>query len=180
MVIDPALAWVARGALAVLFASAAAHKLRDFGTFRLALADYELVPFWLSGAAARALIAAEVAVAVLLVAPRGGTAGLAAAAGLLGLYTAAMGVNLVRGRRDLDCGCFGPALQVGIGLPLLARNAVWIGVALAGLLPVAKRPLVAADAVTIGGAIAALALLHAAAGRLLALAPALRALGERT
>jgi hypothetical protein len=177
--IDPALAWLARGALAALVASAAAHKLRDFAAFRVALSDYELVPWWLSGLAARALVAAELGIAAALLAPIGRPWGLGAAAALLALYTSAIAVNLARGRRDLDCGCFGPALRVGIGLPLVARNALWFAVALAGLLPVAERPLVWVDAVTVAGAVAALLLLHGAASQLLAQAPRLRALGAR-
>jgi hypothetical protein len=169
MPLDPALAWLLRSALAVLLLGAAAHKLRDFAAFRVALLDYGLVPVWLSGAAARLAIAAELAVGACLLSPWARPSGLAAAAGLLALYTLAIAVNLVRGRRDLDCGCFGPGLRVGIGLPLVARNGLWIAIALAGLiLPPGARALGALDALGVAGALASLALLHQAAGHLLA------------
>lgn len=176
--IDPAVSALLRGALALVLAGAAAHKLRDLHAFRVALGDYQLVPWALTGLVAPALVAAEIATAALLVSPLARPAGFAAAAGLLSLYSAAIAVNLVRGRRDLDCGCFGPALRVRLGGGLLARNGVLIAAALAGLAPPAPRALGALDLATIAGALAFLAFAHAAATRLLAAAPPSGALVE--
>lgn len=169
--IDPALHAVLRGGLALLFAGAAAHKLRDLHAFRVALGDYQLVPWVLTGLAAPGLAAAEAAAAALLLSPAARPWGFAAAAALLALYGAAIALNLLRGRRDIDCGCFGPALHVGLGGGLLARNAGLLLVAGAGFLPVAARPLGALDGATIAGALAFAAFAHAAATRLLASPP---------
>ena len=173
--IDPVVAVVLRGALALLFVSAALHKLRDLQAFRVALGDYELVPWPLTGLVAPALVAAELGVAALLLTPWAQPWGFAAAALLLALYTAAVGVNLLRGRRAIDCGCFGPALRLELGGGLVARNALLIAGALAGLLPSAPRALTALDGLPIVAAIGFLSAAYAAASQLLANAPALRA-----
>jgi hypothetical protein len=179
-VIDPAAHAVLRGGLALLFAGAAAHKLRDLHAFRVALGDYRLVPWPLTGLVAPALVAAELAAAALLLSPAARPLGFAAALALLALYTGAIALNLARGRRDVDCGCFGPAVHVALGPGLLARNGLLLAGAAAGLAPVAPRALGALDAVTIAGALAFLACVHAATSRLLAQAPALRALRSGT
>ena len=73
---------------------------------------------------------------------------------LLALYTAAVAINLARGRRDIDCGCAGAAARVPLGGAVLARNAALILAALA----VCARP--AALALALGtwrSALAALA-----------------------
>lgn len=173
--IDPALHAVLRGGLALLFAAAAAHKLRDLPAFRVALGDYQLVPWALTGLVAPGLAAAETAAAALLLSPAARPWGFAAAAALLALYSAAIAVNLVRGRRDIDCGCFGPALHVGLGGGLLTRNAALLAAAGAGFLPVAPRPLGALDGATIAGALAFASFAYTAATRLLAAVTAERA-----
>src|SRR5690606_31828580 len=135
-VIDPALHAVLRGTLAAVLLGAALHKLRDLHAFRVALGDYRLVPWPLTGLVAPLLVAAEVAVGAALLSPWARPTGFAAAAGLVGLYSAAIAVNLLRGRRDIDCGCFGPALRVALGAGLLVRNALLLAAAAAGMLPV--------------------------------------------
>lgn len=169
--IDPAVHAVLRAGLALVLAGAAAHKLRDLHAFRVALGDYQVVPWALTGLVAPALVAAELACAALLLSPAARPWGFAGAGALLALYSAAIAWNLLRGRRDLDCGCFGPGLRVGLGGGLLARNAALLAAAGAGLAPVTPRTLEALDAATIGAALAFLAFASAAATRLLAAAP---------
>lgn len=178
--LDPAASLVLRGGLALLFAAAAWHKLRDPEAFREAVAAYELVPGALVASFARVLPLAEAATALVLLAPGGGPAGGIAAVLLLLVYGAAIAVNLVRGRRDLDCGCLGPAARRPIGGALLVRNALLAGAALACTRPVAPRSLVWLDGATIALGVAALALLYVAAERLLANAPGLAALRAET
>ncbi|MBY0278230.1 methylamine utilization protein MauE, partial [Candidatus Binatia bacterium] len=147
---DPVLAVVVRGALALLFAVAALHKLRSRDAFGATLDAYAVLPHALSAPLARAVPVVEIAAAVLLVTPRAAAAGGALAAMLLAIYALAMGVNLLRGRRDLDCGCMGPGARSPIGPGLIVRNALLIAVALvAGLAPVAARPLVWLDVATV-------------------------------
>jgi len=175
--VDPVVVVILRAALALLFVAAAAHKLRDRDGFRASLEAYRLLPAGALAPAARALPLVELATAALLVTPRAGRAGALAAASLLLLYALAMGVNLARGRRDLDCGCTGPGARGGkIGGALLARNALLVAAALATLLPAAPRALVWVDLVTVPLALLALATLYAAAERLVALAPVVGAL----
>lgn len=161
---DTAVQLTARLALAGMFAGAAWHKMRDIGAFAATLRNYRCLPAALVPAAAVSLAACEGAGAVaLLAAP---TAGAAMAMALLVLYSAAIGINLARGRRDIDCGCRGPAQRQPIGEWLLARNAALATAAGLLVLPERLRPLTLLDLFTIGAALAALALLWAAAHRL--------------
>jgi hypothetical protein len=41
---------------------------------------------------------------------------------LLILFAAAMAINIGRGRRNIDCGCFQSALRQNLSLTLVARN----------------------------------------------------------
>jgi hypothetical protein len=174
--VDPVIQATLRLGLAALFASAARHKWRDLAAFRAALARYALLPERAVGPAALGLAACEVALALALLAPAGARAAGAAAAALLALYSAAIAVNLARGRRDIDCGCAGPGHRRALGGGLIARNALLaLGAALCAL-PVAPRPLVWLDAWTLVAASAALGLLYAALDAALANAPRLRAL----
>jgi hypothetical protein len=164
--LDPALSALLRACLALLFAVAAAHKLRSPRAFAARLAGYRLLP----GAAALpvglALAAAELAVAAALCLPALSRAGAIAAALLLWLYAGAIAVNLARGRREIDCGC-GMA-ERPLGADLLLRNAVLSALALLAALPVAPRALGALDLWTVACASAAAALLFAAADGLAA------------
>lgn len=162
--LDPAVHLALRVALALLFASAALHKLRDFGEFRRALAGYDLLPARWIAAASALLVAAETAVAAgLTVVTPAEIAPVAASAGaiLLGIYAAAIGVNLHRGRRAIDCGCGGAAGRQTLRGGLVVRNAVAAAVALSLVLPVSERKFVWLDAVTIVCGAACLALLWA-------------------
>jgi hypothetical protein len=174
---DPALALSLRAALALVLGAAAWHKLRDLRAFHAAVSGYALLPAGLVAPAAAALVSAEVTIAAALLAPgsldAAGRAGAVATAALLTLYTGAIGVNLARGRRDVDCGCAGPGLRQPLHAGLVARNALLVVAALAAAAPVAPRQLGALDAVAIAGAALTLFALHAAAQRLLALHPAL-------
>jgi len=174
---DPAFSLAVRGALAVLFLAAAVHKARDFAGFRAVLADYRLVPGWAVGCAAALVVALECGVAIALpLTPQGPWP----AAGLLGLYTGAIAINLVRGRRDIDCGCAGRTARQALSGWLIVRNVVLGAAALATLAPSPPRPLVWLDACTIGGAITALAAAYATLEQVLAAAPRLALLRGST
>jgi hypothetical protein len=170
---DPVIAATLRGTLALLLATAAAHKVAAPGRFRRVLAEYRLVPVTVVPAVALAVVAAEVTVAAALLAT-GGPLGPLGAAALLLVYGGAIGANLLRGRRDIDCGC-GRYGRDGTRLSgfLVLRNAALAAAALALLAPVRPRGLVWVDAVSVVGGTLALAALWAAADRLLTSAPAL-------
>ncbi len=157
--IDPAVGALLAGAFALLFASAALHKLLDPGRFAAAFRAYEAVPpalaplSWLLP-----LLELAIAVALLAAGSRNGAA--AAGAALLLAYAAAIAVNLGRGRRDLDCGCGGPRERRPIGAWMVWRNLALAAMLAALLLPWSPRALAAADALTIGAGTAVAALLY--------------------
>lgn len=158
--LDPALLGAARASLALLFAVAAAHKLRDPRGFAAHVAAYALLPAWAAAPSARALAAAELALCVALAWPGTARAAAVVAAGLLAVYAGAIAVNLRRGRRALDCGCgLSPR---PLGRDLLLRNALLVAVALAAALPASPRVLGWVDAWTIACATAVAAALFAA------------------
>lgn len=173
MTLDPALRTALHAGLALLLLDAAVHKLRDLRGFREALAGYRIVPAPGVMPAALGLAAAELALVPALLAPGLGAAPALCAAALLVLYAAAIGVNLARGRRDIDCGCSSRALRGSLHGGLVARNLGLAGLALVAALPAGARTLHWVDGVTIAGAVAAGALLYAAADRALANAPRL-------
>jgi hypothetical protein len=157
--IDPAVGALLAGAFALLFASAAFHKLLDLGRFVAAFRAYEVVPQALSGVALLVPLI-ELAIGAALLAARSRPAAAVAGATLLLAYAVAIGINLGRGRRDLDCGCGGPRERRPIGAWMVWRNVALAALLAALLLPWAPRPLGAADALTIGAGTAVAALLY--------------------
>ncbi len=173
---DPAIHVALRLSLALLLLGAFRHKVRDVAGFRAAVADYRILPAWATTAGAALLLVGELGIGIALLVPGlGGSAALAAAA-LLTLYSVAIGVNLLRGRRDIDCGCSGPGARRSLGEGLLVRNAVLVGWAALCAVPTSGRPLVWLDALTVTGGGVALTLLYAAVDAALANAPWLREL----
>lgn len=139
-----AIAW----ALAGVFALGVAHKLGAPSAFLLTLRQYRVLPGWAQLAAATLVIFSELAVtAGLVLRPSAAYVGWATLA-LLGLYTVAIAFNLARGRRDIDCGCSGPALRQTLSGSLLWRNGVLMLLALCLTAPLsASRSLHWLDAV---------------------------------
>jgi hypothetical protein len=164
---DPVVSLALRALLALLLGGAALAKLRDPRGFAAAVAGYRLLPAALATPAAAAFVAAELLLAAALWTPLRTEAALGAAA-LLALYALAIAVNLVRGRRDIDCGCGGPLGRQALSEGLVLRNLAWAAAALACALPDAPRALAWLDLVTLAAAVAAGAALNQAAGALLA------------
>lgn len=71
----------------------------------------------------------EVFTAIALLIPEARPLGAMLAIILFGLYFTAMAVQLIQGKRDLDCGCAGPLGSSTISPALLLRNAVLIVIA---------------------------------------------------
>ena len=179
---DPALHLALRAALAAMMASAAFHKASDLARFREVFAGYRVLPRRVALATAGAVPLVEGLLAVGVALPVSRLLAATAAAGiaaLMLLYAAALGANVVRGRRDMDCGCTGPANRVPVGLPLVLRNVLLAAAALLLVPPPAPRELGAVDALTVACATLVLACTWNAAHRLLASAPAASRLRER-
>ncbi|HVW70526.1 MAG TPA: MauE/DoxX family redox-associated membrane protein [Steroidobacteraceae bacterium] len=116
------IALAIRVLVALIFLTAALGKLRHRAVLRGVVANYRLLPELAVPAFAFALSPVEVAVAAgLLFAPVGWPEVLAAV--LLTAFAMAMGINIARGRRHIDCGCFQSALKQTLSWVLVARNA---------------------------------------------------------
>jgi uncharacterized membrane protein YphA (DoxX/SURF4 family) len=167
--LDPVWVWIARLALALLFAAAGLSKLWHAAEFRAAISAYALLPAPAIGPAAILLAVAEIAAAVLLLWPAGVIAGAVLLWILLLLFSAAIGINLWRGRTDIDCGCwmFGArqeTSQGSIGPATLVRNAVLALILVVAVLPATSRALSVLDWSTVPmGAVATLGLFAMAA-----------------
>ena len=177
--IDPVVTLVARVGLVLLFTSAALHKLRDRAAFTGVLAAYRVLPAALVPAAAAAVAAAELLVAAALAAGEG-ILGPVGAVVLFAIYSFAIGINLVRGRRMIDCGCGTLGSRQPISEWLLARNVLLAGAACVLVpAPVAARQLSWVDGVSVAGAVAVAALVWTAAHGLAAAAARVRAASAR-
>lgn len=174
--IDPVISTTLRVVLAVIFLVAAGHKLSDLPGFRATLDEYRLLPRRLHAPAAVTFPVVELVVALALLTD--GTASIAALMSLvlLCLYTLAIGVNLLRGRRDIDCGCSGPAMKQTLSEWLLVRNGVLLVVAMLCVVPATARPFVWLDFLTTAFAVLTFLLLYTAGNFLIANGPRLKAL----
>jgi hypothetical protein len=168
MILDPAIGLLTVAAIALLFASASVHKLRDLRRFDEIFTAYGLLTPVARWHFSWAIPLLELAVAVGL--PFDACRPYAAGVGivLLSVYAAAITINLRRGRRDLACGCGGPDERRPIAPWMVWRNVV-IALALAGTLaPWTARPFDFTDAVTIAFGLLALALIYLCIDQLMA------------
>lgn len=160
-VTDPTFALTVRWALALVFLSAVAHKLKAAAAFRTTLANYRLLPERLLTPTAYSIIVLElVAVAALLSNSRLGSG---MASGLLMIYTLAIVINLARGRLDIDCGCSGAAIRQTLSAWLVVRNAGLLAAALVTVPAANPRPLHPLDWFTALAAVATFILIYSAA-----------------
>ena len=160
--LDPAVSAIVAFGVALLFGAAALHKLADWRRFGLALEGFRLAPAWLVPALAPLLVALECATAMLLPFSATRRTGALLAATLLACYALAIGINLLRGRTSIDCGCLGAGQRHRIGGWMVIRNLCLCAAALAAALPTTVRGLTSLDVVTIVSAVLALGALYAA------------------
>ncbi len=115
------IALAIRVLVALIFLTAAVGKFRHRPVFQGVVANYRLLPESAVPAFALLLPPVEAAVAAaLLFTPSSWPA--VSAAALLILFSAAMAINIRRGRRHIDCGCFQSALKQTLSWILVARN----------------------------------------------------------
>ena len=161
--IDPAVADVIALALAALFGRAALDKFTSALHFREVVDAYQLLPRSLVAPTALGLPLIESLITVALAAGCLNTAvrpiaGVFAAI-MLGAYGASISVNLLRGLKNLDCGCSPAGEPRLIGAWMVARNAVLASFALACALPGFPRELGWWDApLLLGGLVSCIAL----------------------
>jgi Methylamine utilisation protein MauE len=160
MSIDPAIGLLLVCVIALLFGSAALHKVRDLKVFAGIFAAYGV-----AGPVSRWRLSWVVPVLELVTA-----AGLLAdatrlyaallGAALLVSYALAIGINLRRGRRDLACGCGGPDERRPIAPWMVWRNVLLALAVLGTLAPWSGRPLGVTDGVTVVFGVLTLALIY--------------------
>jgi hypothetical protein len=177
---DPIMTLSAAVALAAVFAVAAVAKLRDLPIFAAVVQNFRILPEFLDRPFAYVLPAGELAIAVglLIEASRGWAA--AGALGLLAAFTMAIAVNLARGRREIDCGCFGTSHRQTLSGWLIGRNSALALLAVLCLGPAGARPIHWLDLLAGFGGGATLAFLYFAADRLLAIAQPEREAHQRS
>ena len=160
LTLDPAVNLVAALILSYVFVMAGLHKCRAPAEFATTLANYKILPESLARQGVYLAPVAEIMTGVALLIPA--TARLAAfsAGALLCVYIAAIGINLLRGRRNIDCGCGGPAQKQTISEWMIARNGLLLGLAFIAGSQTLPRPLLWLDWLTIIPAVAMGCLLY--------------------
>jgi uncharacterized membrane protein YphA (DoxX/SURF4 family) len=170
---------VARLTTAVIFAMAAFHVMREWAVFGGIVEQYRIVPRPLARVLAHILPPLELAAATALLLPPIGRAGAMLGLVLMAMFTAAIVVNLARGRVSIDCGCGGASGQK-LSMGLVLRNlAVAAGLALALEAPL-EGVVDGVTAVGVVGASLALIALYFAANQLMTNSQMFNALSSRS
>ena len=169
--LDPLILTTISIGFGLLFLLAAVHKFSTAQQFRVILEEYQVIPQVFAGPITRIVPLLEVLLSIgWLTAYRPELVAISSAA-LLTMYTSAIGLNLLRGRIHIGCGCGVGGSSDGdqqLSSGLILRNAILIAIALIAAMPVAARPFAVLDYVTIGTTLLASALLYAGANQLLA------------
>lgn len=158
--------------LGLMFLTAAYRKFAEGPEFRATLYDYQVLPAALVPLATRFIPVVELLLGgSWLVYYYQQTLTAVGSALLLGIYALAIGINLIRGRLHIDCGCgFGGKSENAqfISAGLVARNLILMSLALAALLPTTTRHLGVGDYVTLAAVLLVATLLFAATNQLIA------------
>jgi hypothetical protein len=166
MSLDPVIGILLRSGFAILFASAALHKWRDLRQFEAVFTAYALLPavprlrlHWLVPALESLIALGLVAGATYVYASIAGVA-------LLLSYAGAMALNLLRGRRDIACGCGGPDERRTLSAWMVWRNLLLALALSCAPLPWSRRVLLPTDWITIGFGVTAAVVIYLCADRL--------------
>lgn len=161
---DPLVALTISLSLAALMAGAAAHQLFAWTEWQGVVRNYRLVPDDAAVVLGALLLCGEVLAGVLLLLPFARPVGASATALMLVLYAAAMGINIARGRTEIDCGCFGSRWRHGISRWMVGRNILLAILALALCMPTTQRPLTVFEVVLSVGIVVTLGFLYPVVG----------------
>lgn len=111
----------------LIFCLAALQKMRHWSLLSGVISNYRLLPVFLIAPATIALPLVEVILGLVLLSglfePLAGLGAMA----LLMLFATAIGINLMRGRSDIDCGCGQPFLSQRLRWSLVVRNILLAG-----------------------------------------------------
>ncbi len=166
VIFDPVALWVSRFVLLFVFGVAAFHKLSSPPAFVATLRNYRLLPAALTSVVAYLIIGAELVTTLGLAFGQHNAGWLSAA--LLFIYAGAMALNIIRGRRDIDCGCAGPAQRQPLSRWLVIRNLVLLIPAIIVTQPTMMRTMLVMDWFTVLFCVISVTVLYAAANQLLA------------
>lgn len=152
------------GLVVLVLLRAIVHKLYDLAGFAAVVAEYRIIPTSGAMAAAVGLAGAEVAAVLLLITPTTHSIGALVAAALFGIYAVAIGVNLLRGRTQIDCGCGGRGQ--GISLALVLRNGLLVAICTSVAIAGSPVGLTVGDGVVVAAGLAIVWLLFVAADQI--------------
>ncbi len=171
--LDPVVTLVCSLACAAVFLSGAFGKWRERERFAAAMEGYDLIPTVAVPTASTTIILAEAAVGLALLLPQAAPLAQGGGLALLAVVTAAVIINLLRGRHEISCGCGGASGEQQLSWGVVARNAVLALALLVAALPAPERDLSALDHAMVALGALMLAGLYAAASQLLANHPRL-------
>jgi hypothetical protein len=159
-------------AIGIVLLAAAFHKLRDFAAFRASIEGYRLLPGAQVVVVAALMPVLEALAGVALIVDGLRVAGAWLAFATIGIATAAVGINVARGRTAIACGCGGLDGEQRLSWALVARNGVLLGLLAAGTFVEWAPAGIVAQATLAVSALAFVAL-YAVASQLLANQPRL-------
>jgi hypothetical protein len=177
-VIDPVYSLTISAAAGLVLVQGAWQKWQQHEAFAAAMQDYELIPDVAVPSASRALIATEATIGLALLWPRSHPWALLAGIALLVMVTAAVVLNLLRGRTAISCGCGGASDQQ-ISWSLVMRNGLFATLLGLAAQPWSDRQLIPLDYLTCLIGALMLAGFYAVVGQLLSNQPRLDALRYR-
>jgi hypothetical protein len=157
LVVDPVFSTVALATTAIVTLTLALPKLTRQSDLRQAVAGFQLLPHALVTPFALALPLVEIAATLASLVPATRSLGASALALLFVLFAAALGINVARGRTDIDCGCngfrqSGGAAAHSIGWAHVARTLFLAALAALVCMPQSARTIVWFDYLSVLGA----------------------------
>ena len=159
-------------AIGIVLLAAAFHKLRGWEAFRASVEGYRLLPDAAAAIVAGLLPVLEALAGVALIVDGLRIAGAWLACGTIGIATAAVAINVLRGRTTIACGCGGLDGEQRLSWALVSRNGVLLALLAAGTTTASPPAGIAAQATLAASALAFVAL-YAVASQLLANQPRL-------
>lgn len=155
--LDPVVSTVALAATSIITLIGAMPKLTRQDAFRKTIAGFSLLPHAMIAPVAVAVPAVEIAASLASLIPATRVVGAAALAVLFVIFSLALGINVIRGRTDIDCGCTGfghsgTASPQSIGWAHVARTLLLAMLAALICVPQSPRSVVWFDYLSVLGA----------------------------
>jgi hypothetical protein len=177
-VIDPLIQLTFAGVLSLILVLGAVAKMRDLSAWRGIFSNYGLLPERWTHLAGTLFICAELSGGALLLFPRTMATGATITFGVLLIATGAVIANLLRGRREIQCGCAGLGADQTLSWWLVIRNCALVTLALLALMGNASRQVGLLDGVVAVAAAISLAGLYTTVNQVLSNQPRLVRLRE--